>query len=220
VTGAGLDAVLQGAQVVLDVLNSPSWADQDVLDFFRTTTSQLLAAEAKAGVSHHVALSIVGAELLPDSGYLRAKVAQEQIIEDSGIPYTIVRSTQFFEFLRGIADSMTDGGVVRAMTAQFQPIAADDVAAFVADAVVAEPANGRVEIAGPESRGLNDLLSTVLSTDGDDRTVLVDPKARYFGTELADGSLIPNGPARLGRIDLAQWLAAHPARAVTASHNG
>jgi uncharacterized protein YbjT (DUF2867 family) len=210
VTGEGLDTAIEGADAVVDLLNSPSWADQDVLDFFRRTSTHLLAAEAKANVGHHVALSIVGADLLPDSGYLRAKVAQEELIEQGGIPYTIVRSTQFMEFLRGIADSMTDSGVVRAMAAKFQPIAAEDVAEFVTDAVLAPPVNGRIEIAGPEAQNLDALLNAVLVADRDARRVLVDPHARYFGTELSDGELTPQGAARLGRIGLAEWLAANP----------
>ena len=210
VTGAGLKEALEGADVVVDVMNAPSWADQDVLDFFRTTTANLLAAEAVTGVGHHVAVSIVGADSLPDSGYLRAKVAQEQLIEPGAIPFTIIRSTQFFEFLRGIADSMTDGNEVRATPAKFQPIASDDVASLVTDAAVAAPVNARVEIAGPEAIGLDDLLRTVLAADGDARQIVTDPHARYFGTELAYTSLIPHGPARLGAIRLTEWLRTHP----------
>jgi uncharacterized protein YbjT (DUF2867 family) len=208
VTGEGVKEALEGAQVVVDVLNSPSWEDQAVLAFFRATTANLLAAEAVTGVSHHVAVSIVGTDGLPDSGYLRAKVAQEELIEQGGIPYTIVRSTQFFEFLRGIADSTTEGNVVRATPAKFQPIAANDVATFVTEAALAEPANGRIEIAGPEQRGLDDILRTVLESDGDARSVVTDEHAPYFGTELADTSLVPHGPFRAGPTALADWLAA------------
>ena len=215
VTGAGVKEVLDGAQAVLDVLNSPSWEDQAVLDFFRTTSSHLLAAEANAGVDHHVALSIVGADGLPDSGYLRAKVAQEQVIEQADVPYTIVRSTQFFEFLRGIADAATEGNVVRVTPAKFQPIAADDVAAFVTDAVIAEPINGRIEIAGPDAVGLDELVRTVFDADGDTRSVVADEHARYFGTELTDTSLVPQGAARIGQVRLADWLATHPLSATT-----
>jgi len=210
VTGAGVKEALERADVVVDVMNAPSWADQDVLDFFRTTTANLLATEAVTGVGHHVAVSIVGADALPDSGYLRAKVAQEQLIETGSIPFTIVRSTQFFEFLRGIADSMTDGNEVRATPAKFQPIASDDVASFVTDAAIAAPVNGRIEIAGPEAIGLDDLVRTVFAADGDARQVVTDSHARYFGTELTDASLIPHGPARLGTISLADWLTTHP----------
>jgi uncharacterized protein YbjT (DUF2867 family) len=208
--GQGVKEVLDGADVVVDVMNSPSWADDAVLDFFRTTTANLLAAEAVTGVGHHVALSIVGADGLPDSGYLRAKVAQEQLIEQGDIPYTIVRSTQFHEFLRGIADSMTDGDVVRTTPARFQPIAADDVATFVTDAAVAAPVNGRIEIAGPDSVGLDELIRTVFAADGDTRSVVTDPHGQYFGTELTDTSLVPQGPARTGSITLAEWLQTHP----------
>lgn len=210
VTGAGVKEALEGASVVVDVMNAPSWADQDVLDFFRTTTTNLLAAEAMTGVAHHVAVSIVGADRLPDGGYLRAKVAQEALIEQGTIPFTIVRSTQFFEFLRGIADSATEDGVVRVTPAKFQPIASDDVATFVTDAALDAPVNGRVEIAGPEAIGLDVLLRTVLEADGDRRSVEPDPHARYFGTELTDTSLVPLGAARIGRIGFAEWLAGHP----------
>jgi uncharacterized protein YbjT (DUF2867 family) len=210
ITGAGLKEALEGAQVVLDVLNAPSWEDQAVLDFFRTSSAQLLAAEANAGVGHHVALSIVGTDRLPDGGYLRAKVAQEQLIEQGGVPYTIVRSTQFLEFLRGIADSATEAEVVRVTPATFQPIAADDVAAFVTDAVLAAPVNGIVEIAGPDAVGLDALLRTVLEADGDPRTVVADPDAQYFGTRVTDTDLVPQGPARLGGVRLADWLPTHP----------
>jgi uncharacterized protein YbjT (DUF2867 family) len=210
VAGTGVKEALEGASVVVDVMNSPSWADQDVLDFFRTTTSNLLAAESVTGVSHHVAVSIVGADALPDSGYLRAKVAQEELVEQGAIPYTIVRSTQFFEFLRGIADAATEAGVVRVSPAKFQPIASDDVATFVTDAALEAPVNGRIEIAGPDSLGLDAFVRTVLEADGDSRSVVADPHARYFGTELTDTSLVPLGEARIGRITFAQWLAAHP----------
>lgn len=210
VTGAGLKEVLDGADVVVDVMNAPSWADDDVLAFFRTTTANLLAAEAVTDVGYHVAVSIVGADLLPDGGYLRAKVAQEQLIENGAIPFTIVRSTQFFEFLRGIADAATKGDVVRVSPAKFQPIAAEDVARLVTDAALDAPLNARVDIAGPDAIGLDVLLRTVLEADGDARSVVADPHARYFGTELTDTSQIPHGPARLGSIAFADWLASHP----------
>jgi uncharacterized protein YbjT (DUF2867 family) len=212
VTGEGVREVLEGAQVVVDALNSPSFEDQAVLAFFRTTTANLLAAEAATGVGHHVAVSIVGTDGLPDSGYLRAKVAQEELIEHGGIPYTIVRSTQFFEFLRGIADSTTEGDVVRATPAKFQPIAANDVATFVTEAALAEPVNGRIEIAGPEQDGLDDILRTVLASDGDARSVVTDEHAPYFGTELGDTSLVPHGPFQAGATTLTDWLAADLAR--------
>jgi uncharacterized protein YbjT (DUF2867 family) len=210
ITGEGVKEVLDGAQVVVDVLNSPSFEDQAVLDFFRTSTSTMLAAEAGAGVEHHVAVSIVGADRLPDGGYLRAKVAQEELIESGGVPYTIVRATQFFEFLRPIADTATEGSVVRVSPAKFQPIAADDVARFVTDAALDAPVNGRIEISGPEQLGLDVLLRTVLEADGDPREVVADAHARYFGTELTDTSLVPHGPARIGAVRFADWLAANP----------
>ena len=212
VTGAGLKEVLDAAEVVVDVMNAPSWEDHAVLDFFRTTTTNLLAAEAVTGVGHHVALSIVGADRNPDGGYLRAKVAQEELIEHGAIPYTIIRSTQFFEFLRGIADALTDGDVVRAPTAKFQPIAADDVARLVTEAAVDQPVNGRVDIAGPNALGLDVLLTTVLEADGDPRSVVGDAHARYFGTEVTDTSLVPLGSARLGSVGFSDWLAAHASR--------
>jgi uncharacterized protein YbjT (DUF2867 family) len=214
VTGEGLKEVLDGAQVVVDLLNSPSFADGPVLDFFRTTTANLLAAEAVTGVGHHVAVSIVGADGLPDSGYLRAKVAQEELIEQGSTPYTIIRSTQFFEFLRPTADSATEGSVVRVPAAKFQPIAASDVAQFVSETALDEPVNGRIEIAGPDAIGLDVLIRTVLAADGDVRSVVTDPHARYFGTELTDTSLVPHGSARLGGTTFADWLSAHPGNAV------
>lgn len=210
ITGGGVKEVLEGAQVVVDVLNSPSFEDQAVLDFFRTSTATMLAAEAGAGVEHHVAVSIVGADRLPDGGYLRAKVAQEELIEAGEVPYTIVRATQFFEFLRPIADTATEENVVRVSPAKFQPIAADDVARFVAETALAAPVDGRIEIAGPEQIGLDVLLRTVLEADGDPREVVADVHARYFGTELTDTSLVPHGPARIGAVRFADWLAAHP----------
>jgi uncharacterized protein YbjT (DUF2867 family) len=213
VTGEGLKEILDGAQVVVDLLNSPSFADGPVLDFFRTTTSNLLAAEAVTGVGHHVAVSIVGADGLPDSGYLRAKVAQEELIEQGSTPYTIIRSTQFFEFLRPTADSATEGSVVRVPSAKFQPIAASDVAQFVSETALDEPVNGRIEIAGPDAIGLDVLIRTVLAADGDVRSVVTDPHARYFGTELTDTSLVPHGVARLGGTTFADWLSAHPGNA-------
>lgn len=214
VTGAGLKEVLEGANVVVDVANSPSFEDQAVLDFFRTTSHNLLAAEADAGIAHHVAVSIVGADRLPDSGYLRAKVAQEDVIEQGSVPFTIVRSTQFFEFMRGIADSATEGNIVRATTATFQPIAAEDVARLVVDSALSAPINGRTEIGGPEKIGLDELLRAVLAADGDPREVVGDPHAHYFGTEMTDTSLVPLGAARLGSIRFADWLANHPLTSV------
>jgi uncharacterized protein YbjT (DUF2867 family) len=209
ITGEGLAGALAGAQVVVDVANSPSFADADVLEFFQTSGANLLAAEAAAGVGHHVALTIVGAERAPDSGYLRAKIAQERLIEAGPVPYTIVRATQFFEFLRAIADSATDGGTVTLPTGPLQPIAAAEVAHAVAEAALADPIKGIVEVGGPEAIGLDVLVREVLRADGDPRTVVGDAHARYFGTELDESTLTPAAGARLGATTFAQWLAAN-----------
>ncbi|GAB2462305.1 SDR family oxidoreductase [Jatrophihabitans fulvus] len=212
-TGEGLAESLAGADVVVDVTNSPSFADDDVLAFFQTAGRTIAEAESAAGVRHHVALSIVGADRVPDSGYMRAKVAQEAIVEQSGVPYTIVRATQFFEFLRAIADSATVAGVVRIPDADIQPMAASDVARAVADAAVAAPVGGRVEVAGPERIPFASALSAVLDADGDTRTVVGEPHARYFGTELDDDSITAGPDATLARVTFADWLATRPAAA-------
>jgi uncharacterized protein YbjT (DUF2867 family) len=204
-TGEGLPEALAGAQVVVDLANSPSFEDAAVMKFFQTSGRNLLAAETRAGVRYHVALSIVGTDR-SDNGYFRAKVAQEKLIESSGIPYTIVRSTQFLEFLGAIAASSADGNVVRISPGLFQPIAADDVAAFVADAALAVPRNGIVEIAGPEQAPFNEFVARYLKTVGDPREVVSDPEARYFGGRVEERSLVPLGDARLGRIALDEWL--------------
>jgi len=206
ITGAGLQEAIAGAQVVIDLTNSPSFEDKAVLEFFRTSGRNLLAAEAAAGVGHHVALSIVGIERTPDNGYFRAKLAQERLIEASGVPYTIVRATQFFEFLGGIAASATAGNTVRLSPGAFQPIAADDVAAFVAEAALAPPRNGIIDIAGPERAPFNEIIARYLNAVGDPRQVIRDPDARYFGGLVDDRSLVPLGDARLGRIALDEWL--------------
>ena len=205
ITGEGLDSALAEAQVVVDLSNSPSFEDSAVLEFFQTSGRNLLKAEVNAGVEHHVALSIVGTDELPDSGYLRAKVAQEQLIEAAGQPYTIIRSTQFFEFLRAIADAATDGDTVTVPTANLQPIAAEDVAAAVTDAALSDPINGVVEIGGPAAIGFPDLIRDVLNADNDPRTVVGDPHARYFGTELDrhlahPGTRRTPGPHHLRRV--------------------
>lgn len=210
ITGEGLDAALAGADVVVDVANSPSFEDAAVLDFFTTAGRNLLKAESNAGVGHHVALSIVGADRVPDSGYMRAKVAQEELIKQAGVPYTIVRATQFFEFLPAIADAGTEDGVVTVPAADLQPIAAADVAAGVTDAAVNPPANGVVEIAGPDRIPFAELIRAVLDHDHDPRTVVADPHARYFGTELDSGSITAGPQARLGTVSFADWLAARP----------
>jgi uncharacterized protein YbjT (DUF2867 family) len=205
-TGEGLAAALAGAAVVVDVANSPSFADADVMAFFTTSSRILLAAEAEAGVGHHLALSIVGADRLPESGYLRAKVAQEALIRSSGIPYTILRSTQFFEFVGGIAQSATDGDIVRLSPAHLQPVASEDVAAVVAELAVAAPANGVVELAGPERISLDELVRRYLQARRDHRKVVADIHARYFGTELDDRSLTPGANPHLGTTTFQAWL--------------
>jgi uncharacterized protein YbjT (DUF2867 family) len=206
ITGEGLAEALEGAQVVVDVANAPAWEDAAVLDFFRTSSRNLLAAEAAAGVGHHVALSVVGTDRLPDSGYLRAKVAQEEMVKAGPIPYTIVRATQFFEFIGRIADSSTDGDTVRLSPALVQPEAADDVAAALADVAVDAPVNGIVELAGPEAFPLDELARRVLSANNDSRQVTADVHARYFGAELDDRSLIPGDDARIAPTRFEDWL--------------
>jgi uncharacterized protein YbjT (DUF2867 family) len=206
ITGQGLGAALAGAEVVIDLANSPSFEDKAALEFFETSGRNLLAADAAAGVRHHIALSIVGADRTPDNGYFRAKVAQEKLIEASGVPYTIIRSTQFLEFLGGIAASSTDGNVVRLSPGLFQPIAADDVAAIVADVALATPRNGIVEIAGPERSPFNEIVARYLKAIGDSREVVSDTEARYFGGRVEERSLVPLGVARLGRCGLDEWL--------------
>jgi uncharacterized protein YbjT (DUF2867 family) len=206
ITGEGLNEVMVGAQVVIDLANSPSFEDKAVLEFFQTAGRNLLPAEAAAGVRHHVALSIVGTDRSPDNGYFRAKVAQEKLIEASAIPYTIIRATQFLEFLAGIAASSTEGNIVRISPGLFQPIAADDVAPFVAEVALAAPRNGIVEIAGPERAPFNEIVARYLKAIGDSRQVVSDPEARYFGSRVEARSLVPLGEARLGRIGLAEWL--------------
>jgi uncharacterized protein YbjT (DUF2867 family) len=204
-TGEGLVDALAGASVAIDVSNSPSFEDTAVLEFFQRSTRNLLAAEATAGVRHHVALSIVGAERLPDSGYLRAKVAQERLIEKSSIPFSLVHATQFFEFVQSIADGATDGGVVRMAPVLFQPVASDDVAQVVGGTAVRAPLNGRVEVAGPEQYRMDEFFRTVLADQQDPREVVTDEHARYFGTELGERSLVPLGEAILGQTRYAQW---------------
>ncbi|TMJ30901.1 MAG: SDR family oxidoreductase [Alphaproteobacteria bacterium] len=212
ITGEGLKEAMVSAQVVIDLANSPSFEDKAVLEFFQTSSRNLLAAEAAAGVRHHVALSIVGTDR-SDNGYFRAKVAQENLIKTSGIPYTIIRSTQFLEFLRGIADSSAEGNRVRLPPVLFQPIAADDVAANVADVALAAPRNGIVEIAGPERAPFEEIVARYLKAVGDPREVVSDPAARYWGGHVEEHSLVPLGEERLGRIRLDEWLRRSQARA-------
>src|SRR6516162_4423582 len=205
ITGEGLKEAVAGAEVVIDLANSPSFEDKAVLDFFETSGRNLLAAEAAASVRHHVALSIVAIDRT-DNGYFRAKLAQEKLIVASGIPYTIIRATQFMEFLRGIADSSADGKMVRLPPVLFQPIAADDVAAIVAEVALAAPRGGIVEIAGPERAPFNEIVARYLKAVGDTREVVSDPEARYFGGRVGEHSLVPLGEARLGRIGFDEWL--------------
>ncbi len=206
VTGEGLADVLRGASVVVDVSNSPSFDDTAVMSFFTTSTNNLLTHEAAAGVGHHVALSVVGTERLSESGYLRAKIAQERLIEESGIPYSIVHATQFFEFVKSIADAATDGTTVRLAPVLIQPMAADDVAKAVARIAVGTPLNGVIEVAGPQQFRLDELIRQALRARHDPRTVVADPQARYFGAHLSERTLVPGKDARLGGTRFEDWL--------------
>jgi uncharacterized protein YbjT (DUF2867 family) len=210
ITGEGLAEALQGAEVVVDVANSPSFEDKAVMDFFQTASRNLAAAEVAAGVKHHVALSVVGTDRLQTSGYFRAKLVQEEQIKSSPIPYTLVRATQFFEFIRAIAQSGTDGDVVRLPHATFQPMAAEDVATAVAEAAVSEPLNGIIEIAGPAIFRMDEIVASTLAHDRDSRRVISDPEAVYFGLKLSDQSLLPDAGARLGATKFDWWLANVP----------
>lgn len=207
VTNEGVADAVTGAEVLVDVLNSPSFADDDVMNFFVTATNNLVAAAKKAGVRHYVALSIVGDDRLPASGYLRAKVAQERLIRESGIPYTIVRATQFFEFLSAIADSGTVDGEVHLPSAYYQPMASADVAAAVERAVSGDPVNGMVETGGPEKVRMSEFVAAGLEKLGDPRRVVSDTHATYFGIELTDGDLVPGPDAVLGTTPYADWIA-------------
>src|SRR3954469_9156794 len=206
-TGVGLAGALAGADVVVDVSNSPSWEDTAVLEFFNTSTRNLLAAEAPAGVKHHVALSVVGADRMLDSGYMRAKVNQEKLIEVGGVPYTIVRATQFFEFLGYIADSGKDGDAARLSTAPMQPLAADDVAAAPADVATGKPMNATVELAGPERMSIAEFVGRFMAASGDKRPVVADPQARYTGAGMDDRGIAPGPNPRLGPTRFDEWAA-------------
>jgi uncharacterized protein YbjT (DUF2867 family) len=208
ITGEGLADVMTGADVVVDVSNAPVWDDDAVREFFTTSTRNLLAAEREAGVGHHVAVSIVGADRLPDSGYLRAKVAQEAEVEAGRVPFTILRSTQFFEFLPQIAEAGAEGDRVRLSPGLMQLVAADDVAAAVAELATGAPVDGRVELGGPEALGIDAWARRLFAATGDERTVVADPHARYFGTELEAGELTPGDGARIGATDFDTWFAA------------
>jgi uncharacterized protein YbjT (DUF2867 family) len=216
ITGQGLAQVLTGANVVIDVSNSPSFEDAAVLKFFETSTGNLIKAEGSAGVRHHVALSIVGCDRQPDSGYMRAKVAQEKLIKSSPIPYSIVRATQFFEFFKRIADEATDGKTVRIPPVLFQPTAAQDVANAVADVAMGTPLNGTVEIAGPQQFRFDEFIKQGLASRHDTRDVVADPHARYFGAELNEHSLVPTGDAKVGAVRFEDWLTQAAAPAVHA----
>ncbi|MGW1552891.1 SDR family oxidoreductase [Streptomyces sp. NPDC002346] len=205
-TGEGLAKVLKGTQVVVDVSNSPSFADDAVMEFFRTSTANLLKAEAEAGVTHHVALSVVGTERLQGSGYFRAKQVQEGLIKASGIPYSIVHATQFFEFIKGIAAEATDGDTVRLAPVKIQPIYSDDVAAAVGRTAVGAPVNGVVEVAGPDTFRLDELIRQGLAAKDDPRTVVTDPHATYFGTELEETTLLPSPGAQTAGTRFSDWL--------------
>ncbi len=205
-TGEGLAEVLQGASVVVDVSNSPSFEETAVMEFFTTSTRNLLSYEAAAGVTHHVALSVVGTDRLSESGYFRAKMAQEKLIKESSIPYSIVQATQFFEFVKGIADAATDGNRVRLAPVLIQPMAADDVATAVGRIAMGAPMNGTVEVAGPERFHLDELIRHALSARHDPREVVADSHARYFGAELSERTLVPGDDARLGETRFEDWL--------------
>lgn len=207
ITGEGLAEVLEGAAVVVDVSNAPSWADGPVMEFFRTSTTNLLEHSAKAGIGHYVALSVVGTDRLQESGYFRAKAAQEKLIRESGRPYSIVHATQFFEFVKGIADLSTVDGEVHLPSALFQPIAADDVAAGVGRVTVGEPLNGIREIGGPEQFGLDELVRKALAAKGDPRKVVTDEQSLYSGVRLSERTLVPGPDAQLGEMTFDKWLA-------------
>jgi uncharacterized protein YbjT (DUF2867 family) len=215
-TGEGLAEAMKGASVVVDVSNAPSWEDAAVMNFFETATRNLLTYEAAAGVGHHVALSVVGSERLLESGYFRAKIAQENLIKGSSIPYSIVRATQFFEFVKGIADFSTDGNKVRLPTALIQPMAADDVASAVGRVAVGSPVKGTIEVGGPEKFRLDELVRRGLAAWKDPRQVVGDAHARYYGVELSESTLVPGDDARLGETRFADWLTQSAGKAAAA----
>jgi uncharacterized protein YbjT (DUF2867 family) len=206
ITGEGLAEALAGAEVVVDASNAPVWDDAAVLEFFQTSSRNLTEAAASAGVKHYVAMSIVGADRLPESGYLRAKVAQEEVVKSAAVPFTLARATQFFEFIGRIADSSTSGSTVRVTSARFQPAAVAELGAAVADVAAGEPANGIVEVAGPEPLRMDEAIARLLSAGGDARTVVTDPEAPYFGTVLETESLVPHESPHLTRTRFEDWL--------------
>jgi uncharacterized protein YbjT (DUF2867 family) len=216
ITGEGLAEALKGAAVDVDVTNSPSWEDAAVLKFFETSTRNLLKYGAEAGIKHHVALSVVGTERLLESGFFRAKMAQENLVQGSSIPYSIVRATQFFEFVKGIADFSTDGNKVRLPSALIQPMAADDVASAVGQIAVGQPIKGTVEIGGPEEFRLDELARRFLAARKDPREVVTDPRARYYGVEIGERTLLPGKDARLGEMRFETWLTQSAVKAAAA----
>ncbi|HWY05294.1 MAG TPA: SDR family oxidoreductase [Candidatus Acidoferrales bacterium] len=217
-TGEGLAEAMKGASVVVDVTNSPSWEDAAVMTFFETSTRNLLSYGAAAGIKHHVALSVVGTERLLASGFFRAKMAQENLIKASSIPYTIIRATQFFEFVKGITDFSTEGNKVRLPTALIQPMAADDVASAVGRVATGAPVNGMVEVGGPEKFRLDELVRKGLAASNDPREVVADPQARYYGVELGERTLLPDDGARLGETRFETWLTQPAAKAAAGTH--
>jgi len=218
VTGEGLAEAMKGASVVVDVSNAPSWEDAAVMNFFETSTRNLLSHEAAAAVKHHVALSVVGSERMLESGYFRAKIAQENLIKASSIPYSIVRATQFFEFIKGIADFSTDGNKVRLPSALIQPMTADDVATAMGQIATGSPVNGTVEIGGPERFHLDELIRQALAAFKDPREVVADPNATYYGVKVGERTLLPGNDARLGRTRLATWLTLPAAKKAAGAH--
>ena len=217
-TGEGLAEAMKGASVVVDVTNSPSWEDAAVMTFFETSTRNLLSYGAAAGIKHHVALSVVGTERLLASGFFRAKMAQENLIKASSIPYTIIRATQFFEFVKGITDFSTEGNKVRLPTALIQPMAADDVASAVGRVATGAPVNGMVEVGGPEKFRLDELVRKGLAASNDPREVVADPQARYYGVELGERTLLPDDGAQLGETRFETWLNQPAAKAAAGTH--
>lgn len=206
ITGEGLAEAMQDTDVVIDLANSPSFEEKAVMEFFQTSGRNLLAAEINAGVKHHIALSIVGVDIMQNIPYMRAKIAQEELIKKSGVPYTIIRSTQFLEFLAGIANQATDGNEVHLSDVQFQPIAADDVASFVAKYALSTPANGKVEIAGPERFEMYEIIQRYLRETADSRKVMPNGRPEYFGGEITHAALVPAGKAELGAINFEKWM--------------
>jgi uncharacterized protein YbjT (DUF2867 family) len=216
-TGEGLAEAMKGAAVVVDVTNAPSWDDDAVMKFFETSTRNLLRHEAEARVGHHIALSVVGTERMLESGYFRAKIAQENLIKASSIPYSIVRATQFFEFVKGIADFSTEGKTVRLPHVLFQPIAAEDVASALAQIALGQPIHGMVDIAGPERSHLDEVVRKGLAAWKDPREVVGDPRASYYGVQVEEGTLVPEGDARIGKTRFEEWLAQPATKAAAAA---